>query len=100
VGRAVPPLGAHFGTAARPEASTTLADGARFVLYTDGLVERRDQPIDEGIDALAELLGRWTDRPFDTLADGVTDAVLGAERIDDDVCLLALTYRAATGPSR
>ena len=89
------PLGAHFGTAARPEASTTLADGARLVLYTDGLVERRDQSIDEGIDALAEVLGRWTDRPFDTLADGVTDAVLGTERIDDDVCLLALTYRAA-----
>ena len=89
------PLGAHFGTAARPEASTTLADGARLVLYTDGLVERRDQSIDDGIDALAQLLGRWTDRPFDTLADGVTDAVLGSERIDDDVCLLALTYRAA-----
>ncbi len=94
------PLGAHFGTAARPEASTTLADGARLVLYTDGLVERRDQSIDEGIDALAELLGRWTDRPFDTLADGVTDAVLGSERIDDDVCLLALTYRAAGRPAR
>ena len=71
------PLGAHFGAAARPEASTTLADGARLVLYTDGLVERRDQPIDECIDALAELLGSWADRPFDTLADGVTDAVLG-----------------------
>ena len=47
------------------------------------------------IDALAELLGSWADRPFDTLADGVTDAVLGPERTGDDVCLLALAYRAA-----
>ncbi len=94
------PLGAHFGAAARPEASTTLADGALLVLYTDGLVERRDQPIDEGIDALAELLGSWVERPFDTVADGVTDTVVGTGRTDDDVCLLALTYRAAAPAGR
>jgi PAS domain S-box-containing protein len=87
------PLGAHFGVAARPEASVALVAGSRLVLYTDGLVERRDQPLDECIDALAELLGNWAHRPFDTMADGVTDAVLGTGRTGDDVCLLALAYR-------
>jgi PAS domain S-box-containing protein len=87
------PLGAHFGVAARPEASVTLTDGARLVLYTDGLVERRDEPLDQSIDALAELLGNWAHRPFATMAEGVTEAMLGSEGTGDDVCLLALAYR-------
>jgi PAS domain S-box-containing protein len=87
------PLGAHFGVAARPEATVTLAGGSRLVLYTDGLVERRDQPLDQCIEALAELLGNWAHRPFDTMARGVTDAVLGTGSTGDDVCLLALAYR-------
>ena len=44
--------------------------------------------------------GRWAHRPFETLADGVTDTVLGPERIDDDVCLLALAYRASGSANR
>jgi serine/threonine-protein kinase RsbW len=87
------PLGAHFGVTARPEATVTLAGGSRLVLYSDGLVERRDQPLDQCIEALAEVLGSWSQRPFDTMAGGVTDAVLGAGKVDDDVCLLALAYR-------
>ena len=87
------PLGAHFGVAARPEASVVLTAGSRLVLYTDGLVERRDQPLDECIDALAERLGSWAHRPFESMADGVTDEVLGTGRTGDDVCLLALAYR-------
>ena len=88
------PLGAALrGGRPRSEATVDLRRGSRLVLYTDGLVERRDQPLDEGIDALAELLGSWAHRPLDTLADGVTDAVLGTGRTGDDVCLLALGYR-------
>ncbi|MGZ4615698.1 MAG: SpoIIE family protein phosphatase [Actinomycetes bacterium] len=87
------PLGAHFGVATRPEARLTMVPGARLVMYTDGLVERRDQPLDQCIAALAEELGAWSDRPFDTLADGVTDAILGGDPTDDDVCLLALSFQ-------
>jgi PAS domain S-box-containing protein len=92
------PLGAHFGVAARPEATVTLAVGSRLVLYTDGLVERRDLPLDQCIEALAELLGGWAQRPFDTMASGVTDAVLGTGSTGDDVCLLAVAYREQALP--
>jgi hypothetical protein len=34
------------------------------------------------------------------VADGVTDTVVGTGRTDDDVCLLALTYRAAASAGR
>jgi PAS domain S-box-containing protein len=87
------PLGAHFGASTRPEGRIRLAPGSRFTLYTDGLVERRDQPLDECIDALADLLGAWSVRPFEGLAESVTDAVVGTGRTGDDVCVLALAFR-------
>ena len=86
------PLGAQFGEATRPEARCTLTPGARLVLYTDGLVERRDEPLDQSIDQLAEELASWSDRPFADLAEGVTDALVGKGRTDDDVCLLAVAF--------
>ncbi len=91
------PLGAHFGVAGRSEASVTLPARSRLVLYTDGLVERRDRALDVGIDALAEELGRWAQRPLAGLADGVTDVVVGTGRTGDDVCLLALEGLWGTG---
>jgi serine/threonine-protein kinase RsbW len=86
------PLGAQFGETTRPEASITLLPGSRLVLYTDGLVERRDEPLDQSIDQLAEMLGTWADRPFADLAEGVTDALVGSGGTDDDVCVLAVAF--------
>ena len=86
------PLGAQFGDPTRPEESVRLTPGARLVLYTDGLVERRHQPLDQSIDHLAEMLGSWTERPFAHLAEGVTDALVGISGTDDDVCLLAVAF--------
>jgi anti-sigma regulatory factor (Ser/Thr protein kinase) len=55
-GGAGPPLGA--GPVTLPEESITLSAGAMLMLYTDGLVEHRDQAIDTGIDLLStELSG-------------------------------------------
>jgi serine/threonine-protein kinase RsbW len=90
------PLGAQFGDATRPEARCTLPPGALLVLYTDGLVERRDEALDQSIDELAVELASWSDRPFADLADGVTDALVGKGRTDDDVCLLAVAFRASS----
>ncbi len=87
------PLGARFGTGRRSEASIVLEPGSRLALYTDGLVELRDTPLDESIDALAQVLARSAGRPMPGLADMVTDTVLGPGPTDDDVCLLAIGYR-------
>ena len=71
------PLGVQLGIGPRPEATITLTAGSRLVLYTDGLVERRDQPLDLSIDLLAEQLEAWAEWPVAGLADGVADALLG-----------------------
>ncbi|RKN49417.1 SpoIIE family protein phosphatase [Micromonospora endolithica] len=75
----------------RPVRRTTqragLAPGDTLLLFTDGLVERRDRTIDEG---MAELVDRLTGT--DTLAlDKLCDTLVGAaHRREDDIALLAV----------
>ena len=86
------PLGAHFGLGARPETEVPLVPGARLALYTDGLVERRDQPLDACIEALAEELASRTGQPLPGLAPAVVTSILGSEPTGDDVCLLTVGF--------
>ncbi len=86
------PLGAHFGVRARTQATTVLQPGSRLALYTDGLVELRDTPLDESIENLARVLGDCAGRPLLGLAEAVADAVLGPGPTGDDVCLLTVAY--------
>ncbi len=90
------PLGVQLGIGPRSEATITLTSGSRLVLYTDGLVERRDQALDLSIDFLAEQLEAWAERPFGGLADGVADALLGTGPTEDDVCVLAVAFGRPT----
>ena len=46
------PLNANPGGPPRAEAECGLVPGATLLLYTDGLVERRDRSLDEGMQAL------------------------------------------------
>ncbi|MET1071985.1 MAG: SpoIIE family protein phosphatase, partial [Umezawaea sp.] len=85
-----PVLGVR-GRATYREATAVLAPGTSIVLYTDGLVERRDTPIDTGLDRLLDLVHAGSGSAPDALARGVTDAML-ADGHDDDVALLVLRY--------
>ena len=53
-----PPLGSALPGAPRGEAVATLPKGALLLLYTDGLVERRSEPIDEGLDRLVATVAQ------------------------------------------
>ncbi|MGA5362771.1 PP2C family protein-serine/threonine phosphatase [Streptomyces purpurascens] len=66
--------------------------GSTLALYTDGLVERRAQGIDPGIERLATALGGFRSAELDADLEGSADRILhpllsDSER-DDDVCLL------------
>ncbi|MEV4281979.1 ATP-binding SpoIIE family protein phosphatase [Actinoplanes xinjiangensis] len=64
--------------------------GSGLALYTDGLVERRDRPVDDGIDELGHALRELATRP-DTEADVACDKLihqLTGGHYDDDVALL------------
>ncbi|MFF8993645.1 PP2C family protein-serine/threonine phosphatase [Streptomyces sp. NPDC014983] len=65
-----------------------LPPGSTLLLFTDGLVERRDQDIDAGLDDLAEQAARLATAPPDELCDALISR--SRQVFDDDVALLAL----------
>ncbi|MEA2368208.1 MAG: hypothetical protein QOH38_926 [Thermoleophilaceae bacterium] len=79
----------------RPSAAVDLEPGSLILLYTDGLVERRDASIDVGMARLADV-ARGAERDPERFCDAVVDAMLGSEGPADDVALLAV----ATDPAR
>src|SRR4051794_35973196 len=96
-----PPLGLARGP--RVAVAAGLPPGATLLLFTDGLVERPDRDIDDGIDLVVEVaekadgdVGRLVTDVVETLA-----RVPGQATGDDDVTVLAVrrTAAAATRPS-
>jgi PAS domain S-box-containing protein len=75
------------------EATAELPPGAALVLYTDGLVERRDTPLEESLDQLAEVAAA-ADGALERLCDSILVAVVGEHTPSDDVALLAVRPRA------
>ncbi|TDC42875.1 PAS domain S-box protein [Micromonospora sp. KC213] len=86
------PLGTHAASRARREAELTLPRGSRLLLYTDGLVERRGERIDQGLDRLAEALDARRTAPIASLTQEISDGMLAGEGGHDDTCLLALAF--------
>jgi sigma-B regulation protein RsbU (phosphoserine phosphatase) len=73
----------------RGEGEVTLAPGARLLLFTDGLVERQDRSLDDGLAQLVEEVESVRGMPVDGLVE-LIPAVMAADGAgDDDVCLLA-----------
>ncbi|SOE00225.1 SpoIIE family protein phosphatase [Blastococcus haudaquaticus] len=75
--------------AAREDHIELLERGATVLLYTDGLVERRDRDIDAGTDALVEALRESAHLPLEQLCDRVLDRLVRPDA-EDDVAVLAL----------
>jgi serine phosphatase RsbU (regulator of sigma subunit) len=68
--------------------TSTLTGGQIIVLYSDGLVERRGEPINVGLERLAEAA---TSAPSDLEAfcDHIIDELVGSLH-EDDIAVLAL----------
>jgi serine phosphatase RsbU (regulator of sigma subunit)/anti-sigma regulatory factor (Ser/Thr protein kinase) len=64
--------------------------GSRLLLYTDGLIERRDESIDLGLQRLTVAAEAAAQLPDSPLADGVYRALLDETPLKDDVALLAI----------
>ncbi|MFJ2264102.1 PP2C family protein-serine/threonine phosphatase [Streptomyces sp. NPDC087844] len=85
--------------------TVTLTPGSTLALYTDGLVERRAQGIDPGIERLAAALGTFRsadlDADLDASADSLLHPLLSDSERDDDVCLLLChLHSRAVEPAR
>ena len=72
----------------RIESEMVLDRGSTVLFYTDGLVERRGQSLDEGLALLRDTLGELSSLSLDQLCDQLL-ARLGGQA-DDDVALVAV----------
>jgi phosphoserine phosphatase RsbU/P len=86
-------IGADFDRP-RQSISRRIAPDALLCFYTDGLIERRDRPMDG---RLAELCGSLFPGPPEAVCSAVMAALIGREPIDDDVALLTLRRRLVAG---
>ena len=82
---------------ARTETEVTLQRGATVLLYTDGLVERRGQSINEGLDLLRQTLVELAECSLEDLCDQVLSRMV-PERGEDDVALAAVRLHPQDRP--
>jgi serine phosphatase RsbU (regulator of sigma subunit) len=75
--------------AVRREQLAVLSRGATVLLYTDGLVEGPDLPLDDGVARLMRLLAELGDLPLDELCDELL-ARMRPNGSEDDVALVAV----------
>lgn len=75
-------------TGPRPEASIFLSPSSTLMLYTDGLVERRECLIDDGIERAGRVLADTSGSPAEAVADAVLRGLAPVEGFDDDVAIV------------
>jgi phosphoserine phosphatase RsbU/P len=87
-----PPIGSD---AAAPRRATEIAvsEGATIYLFTDGVVERRGEPIDIGIERLRETV---ISGPPHAGCTRIVSQLLSDAKLDDDCAVLALHLRRLT----
>ena len=84
-----PPDGILLGAGQEEYAAAILklSPGDLLLLYSDGLIERRDRSVDAGLATLAAAVRGITD-PEHAIAAALT--ALGSTNLEDDTCLVAL----------
>jgi serine phosphatase RsbU (regulator of sigma subunit) len=85
------PLG--FGESARTEAELTVPPGAMLVWYSDGLIERRGENIDRGLDRLAALAASVGGTDAQHWSDSLLSGMTSGQVISDDVVVACLHLR-------
>jgi serine phosphatase RsbU (regulator of sigma subunit) len=78
-----PPIGIR-GVTYTPS-TFTVEPGHGLVMYSDGLVERRGEAIDDGLDRLAETLRRAGDLEASSIS-----TAMASDNIDDDITIVTL----------
>jgi serine phosphatase RsbU (regulator of sigma subunit) len=83
-----PPLGIGW-LGPRSDGLARMPEGSTLLLFTDGLFERRGEPLDEGRDRVREVLAGSPGLRLDELCDRLLAELLG-EGAEDDVAVLAV----------
>ncbi len=83
--------------ARRQESVVMLDRGATVLLYTDGLVERRDADLDAGMVRLRDTVIELADLPLEQLLDDLIERLVHG-RPEDDVALVAVRLHRQDEP--
>jgi hypothetical protein len=87
------PVGLGLGDEARSETTVRLGPGDAILLFTDGLVERRDRPLSVGFDQLATAVASHAGQSAEAIADTALAARDDAGATPpDDIALLVIRY--------
>ena len=78
----------------RQAGTVTIPPGTLLCFYTDGLIERRDEPIDDGLDRLCRAV---TAQPAEAAMAAVMAALVGNEPARDDIAVLMLRRQPSDG---
>jgi GAF domain-containing protein len=89
-------LGVDAG-APRTDRVATVEAGGTLLLYTDGLVERRDRDLDAGMEELREVLEELSSLPLQELCDRLLERMFLPDT-EDDVALLAVRVHPQDAP--
>jgi serine phosphatase RsbU (regulator of sigma subunit) len=89
-------LGVDAGTP-RADRVAVIERGGTLLLYTDGLVERRDRDLDAGMEELREVAEDLAGLPLQEMCDGLL-ARLYLPDTEDDVALLAVRLHPQDQP--
>lgn len=89
-----PPL-CTFVRDIRPETTVTLEPGSLVVLYSDGLIERRRESLELGINRLETALVERFDQPIGEILDGVIGYLTQHSPAQDDIVVVACRYTPA-----
>ena len=89
-----PPLGVTGGTAA-VGITVAVQPGDTLVLYTDGIVERRGEPVTDGLERLRAVGTAASDFDAEACCDRIVAAMLGDEGHGDDAAVVAVRLGGA-----
>jgi serine phosphatase RsbU (regulator of sigma subunit)/anti-sigma regulatory factor (Ser/Thr protein kinase) len=79
------------------EVSAEVPAGSTLVLYTDGIVERRGEPLDRGLSGLRQVVAD-APRDAEALCDQVLEGMLPVGTVEDDAALLVAATAALPDP--
>ncbi len=88
-----PPLGVDEG-ALYVSSAANLLPADEILLFTDGLIERRGELIDQGLDRLARVLLSAPNGSAQTLVDHVVDELISNGQRRDDVAVVGARIKA------
>lgn len=83
-------------TGPRPQAAVDVPPGSMLVWYSDGLVERRDDDLDTGLDRLAVVASGLDGADPRVWCDTVLHELTAGQRLRDDVVVVCLRLQSPT----